>query len=208
MFASGSAVVQSVHARPAARASACVLNEVPNNAVSARPAIRTATAVQRGQPPATTNWELSAERANASRRELIAGGMGEDRQGAAGDRRLRPSGAARREESDRSASTGGSAIVVLNLDRARTACITARAPISVAEDEEPDPAPQILTSRRPVAPARAGCNAAGSAGEGRTDPAANPRIARPLTAISAAKAAASGRRHRQLNSDDPNQDPS
>jgi chemotaxis protein MotB len=74
MFDSGSAVVQS-HMRTLLREIGGVLREVPN-----RLTLEGHTDAQPfgagGQ--GYTNWELSADRANASRRELIVGGLPED----------------------------------------------------------------------------------------------------------------------------------
>jgi hypothetical protein len=76
MFDSGSAVVQTLHARPAARAIGEVLGEVPN-----RLTLEGHTDAQPfgGGDRGYSNWELSADRANASRRELMAGGLPDDR---------------------------------------------------------------------------------------------------------------------------------
>jgi chemotaxis protein MotB len=74
MFDSGSAVVQN-HMRVLLREIGSVLREVPN-----RLTLEGHTDAQPfgagGQ--GYTNWELSADRANASRRELIAGGLPEN----------------------------------------------------------------------------------------------------------------------------------
>ncbi len=75
MFSSGSAVVQP-YMRELLREIGAILTEVPNRLTL------------EGHTDATpfgsggqgyTNWELSADRANASRRELLAGGLGDDR---------------------------------------------------------------------------------------------------------------------------------
>ena len=75
MFASGSAVVQP-HMRELLRAIGSVLLEVPNRL--------TLEGHTDAQPFGAgdggySNWELSADRANASRRELVAGGLTEER---------------------------------------------------------------------------------------------------------------------------------
>jgi chemotaxis protein MotB len=75
MFASGSAVVQS-YMRDLLREIGGLLQEVPNKL--------TLEGHTDSQPfaagdAAYGNWELSADRANASRRELTAGGLGPDR---------------------------------------------------------------------------------------------------------------------------------
>lgn len=70
MFASGSAVVQG-YMQELLRSIGAVLNEVDNSvSLSGHTDSRPFT-TRRGY----SNWELSAERANASRRELIVGGM-------------------------------------------------------------------------------------------------------------------------------------
>ncbi len=75
MFASGSAAVQP-YMRELLREIGAILGEVPNRLTL------------EGHTDATpfgnagqgyTNWELSADRANASRRELLAGGLREER---------------------------------------------------------------------------------------------------------------------------------
>ena len=78
MFASGSAVVQN-YMRDLLRAVGKLLSEVPNRLTleghtDALPFGSGAPGSERGY----SNWELSADRANASRRELLAGGLPED----------------------------------------------------------------------------------------------------------------------------------
>jgi chemotaxis protein MotB len=75
MFASGSAVVQP-YMRELLQAIGAILTEVPN--------LLTLEGHTDAQPFAGgergySNWELSADRANASRRELLAGGLAENR---------------------------------------------------------------------------------------------------------------------------------
>jgi chemotaxis protein MotB len=73
MFASGSAALQP-YTRDVLREIAKVLNEVPNRiSISGHTDARPYSGGERGY----SNWELSADRANASRRELMAGGMEE-----------------------------------------------------------------------------------------------------------------------------------
>jgi chemotaxis protein MotB len=74
MFASGSSVV-APHMRELLQAIGSVLGEVPN-----RVAIEGHTDATPFPNSAAgyTNWELSADRANASRRELVAGGLDPD----------------------------------------------------------------------------------------------------------------------------------
>ena len=73
MFDSGGAEVKH-YMRDLLRAIGKVLNEVDNRVSLAG---HTDAALYSHGPGGYTNWELSAERANASRRELIAGGMHE-----------------------------------------------------------------------------------------------------------------------------------
>jgi len=73
MFASGSAALQP-YARDVLREIAKVLNDVPNRiSISGHTDARPYSGGERGY----SNWELSADRANSSRRELMAGGMEE-----------------------------------------------------------------------------------------------------------------------------------
>ena len=73
MFAIGSAVLQP-YTRDILREIAKVLNEVPNRvSISGHTDAHPYSGGQRGY----SNWELSADRANASRRELLGGGMEE-----------------------------------------------------------------------------------------------------------------------------------
>jgi chemotaxis protein MotB len=71
MFESGSAVVQG-HMRELLRTIGSVLAEVPNRITLEG---HTDAAAFGGQDRGYSNWELSADRANASRRELTAGGL-------------------------------------------------------------------------------------------------------------------------------------
>jgi chemotaxis protein MotB len=75
MFASGSAVVQP-YMRELLREIGMVLAEVPNRLTLEG---HTDAAPFAGGGLGYGNWELSADRANASRRELMSGGMPEDR---------------------------------------------------------------------------------------------------------------------------------
>jgi chemotaxis protein MotB len=73
MFAMGSAVPQP-YARDILREIAKVVNDVPNRiSISGHTDAHQYSNGERGY----SNWELSADRANASRRELMAGGMDE-----------------------------------------------------------------------------------------------------------------------------------
>ena len=75
MFSSGSAVVQP-YMRELLREIGVVLAEVPNRLTLEG---HTDAAPFAGGGLGYGNWELSADRANASRRELMAGGLPEDR---------------------------------------------------------------------------------------------------------------------------------
>jgi chemotaxis protein MotB len=83
MFASGSAVLQP-YMRELLREIGAVLGEVPNRLTLEG---HTDAAPFVGGALGYSNWELSADRANASRRELMAGGL-------PGDRMLRVQGLA------------------------------------------------------------------------------------------------------------------
>ena len=75
MFDSGSALVKP-YMRELLRAIGEVLGEVPNRLTLEG---HTDAAPFAGGDRGYSNWELSADRANASRRELMAGGLPEDR---------------------------------------------------------------------------------------------------------------------------------
>ncbi len=75
MFALGSAQVEP-HMRTILREIAPVLNQIPNRISLA--GHTDATPYVKGER-GYSNWELSADRANASRRELVAGGLQEDK---------------------------------------------------------------------------------------------------------------------------------
>ena len=75
MFDSGSAVVKP-YMRDLLRAIGSVLIEVPNRLTLEG---HTDAMPFPGGERGYSNWELSADRANASRRELVAGGLTEDR---------------------------------------------------------------------------------------------------------------------------------
>jgi chemotaxis protein MotB len=75
MFASGSAVVQP-YMRELLREIGSVLTEVPNRlTLEGHTDAQAFAGGERGY----SNWELSADRANASRRELLAGGLPDER---------------------------------------------------------------------------------------------------------------------------------
>ena len=75
MFDSGSAIVQP-YMREMLREFAVILDGVPNRlTIEGHTDARPYASGVRGY----SNWELSADRANASRRELVAGGLSEER---------------------------------------------------------------------------------------------------------------------------------
>ncbi|HMM77485.1 MAG TPA: flagellar motor protein MotB [Gammaproteobacteria bacterium] len=76
MFAVGSPVLQD-YTRVILRELVKVINQVPNRISISGHTDRTPYASSNGY----SNWELSADRANAARRELIAGGMPEEKIG-------------------------------------------------------------------------------------------------------------------------------
>ncbi|MEZ5727612.1 MAG: flagellar motor protein MotB [Burkholderiaceae bacterium] len=75
MFDSGGITVKS-YMRELLQEIGAVLNEVPNHVTLTG---HTDAMPYGGGQRGYSNWELSADRANASRRELIAGGMNEDK---------------------------------------------------------------------------------------------------------------------------------
>ncbi len=140
MFASGSAVVQP-YMRELLREIGSVLQEVPNRL--------TLEGHTDSQPfaaggAAYGNWELSADRANASRRELMAGGMAEDRilriQGLAASMPLDPKDPAAPQNRRIS-------IIVMNREAENRVYHT--------QPEEPTPEPSGLAASLPV-PSKAG----------------------------------------------------
>ncbi len=76
MFASGSPVLEH-YTRDILREIVKVIKEVPNHISISGHTDRTPFASGNGY----SNWELSADRANAARRELVAGGLSEDQLG-------------------------------------------------------------------------------------------------------------------------------
>ncbi len=75
MFDSGSAVLRE-DMRTILRSLAPIINELPNRiSLSGHTDAKPYAGGERGY----SNWELSADRANASRREIVAGGIADDR---------------------------------------------------------------------------------------------------------------------------------
>ncbi len=133
MFASGSAEVQP-YMRELLREIGQVLVQVPNHlTLEGHTDAQPFSAGERGY----SNWELSADRANASRRELVAGGLPDDRV-------LRIQGLASSTLFDARAPLGASnrriSIIVMNRD---------------AEDRLFRTAPELAQSLAPEEPAAA-----------------------------------------------------
>jgi chemotaxis protein MotB len=109
MFASGSPVVQP-YMRELLQAIGSILTEVPN--LLTLEGHTDANPFQGGER-GYSNWELSADRANASRRELMAGGLAENRV-------LRVQGLASSQPFDRADPTSPAnrriSIIVMNRD--------------------------------------------------------------------------------------------
>ncbi|MEP7283464.1 MAG: flagellar motor protein MotB, partial [Rubrivivax sp.] len=109
LFDSGRAFVPA-HLRDLLRAIGAVLAEVPNRITLEG---HTDAAPYGGQQRGYSNWELSADRANASRRELVAGGLPSGRllrvQGLADSRPLD-------RQDPRAAANRRISIVVMNRD--------------------------------------------------------------------------------------------
>jgi chemotaxis protein MotB len=121
MFPSGSAVVQP-YMRDLLREIGSVLGEVPNRLTLEG---HTDAVPFPGGERGYSNWELSADRANASRRELLLGGMPEDRM-------LRVQGLASSQPFDRQAPEAPSnrriSIIVMNREAEQRAMHTLQPP--------------------------------------------------------------------------------
>ncbi len=142
MFSSGSAVVQP-YMRELLREIGQVLSSVPNHlTLEGHTDAQPFSAGDRGY----SNWELSADRANASRRELVAGGLPDDRvlrvQGLASSTLFDP-------QEPLSASNRRISIIVMNRDAEdrlfRTAPEVAQAVVVDAP-----PAPPALSASSPA----------------------------------------------------------
>ncbi|MCU0969747.1 MAG: flagellar motor protein MotB [Rubrivivax sp.] len=133
MFASGSAEVQP-YMRELLREIGLVLGEVPNRLTleGHTDAVPFATG-DRGY----SNWELSADRANASRRELVAGGLPDDRT-------LRVQGLAASSPFDRNDPEAPSnrriSIIVMNREAEERFFRTVPDTVSAVEPTAPAPA--------------------------------------------------------------------
>jgi chemotaxis protein MotB len=142
MFESGSAVVQP-HMRELLRAIGSVLGEVPNRITLEG---HTDAAAFAGEQRGYSNWELSADRANASRRELTAGGLPTDHmlriQGLADSRPF--------DDKDPRAPTNRRiSIIVMNQDA--EARFFGRDPDAALGSEKPELPPQIKPDLAPLA---------------------------------------------------------
>ncbi|MFZ4550820.1 MAG: flagellar motor protein MotB [Aquabacterium sp.] len=129
MFASGSPVVEG-YMRDILRAIGSVLQEVPNRlTIEGHTDAKPFSGGERGY----SNWELSADRANASRRELIAGGL-------SGDKVLRVQGLAAsmlfEKEQPESPLNRRISIIVMNREAEDRFFDAARSAAIDAEDEE------------------------------------------------------------------------
>ena len=152
MFASGSAVVQP-YMRELLREMGAVLGGVPNRLTLEG---HTDAMPFAGGERGYSNWELSADRANSSRRELIAGGLPEDRT-------LRVQGLAASSPFDRNdphASTNRRiSIIVMNSEAEDRFFRTEPDSAQATEDAEPAAAPNIAPQ---MAPARDGATSVGT----------------------------------------------
>ncbi|WP_298013311.1 flagellar motor protein MotB [uncultured Aquabacterium sp.] len=134
MFDSGSSDVQG-YMRDILRAIGGVLDEVPNRlTIEGHTDAKPFSGGERGY----SNWELSADRANASRRELIAGGL-------SGAKVLRVQGLAAsmlyEKDSPESPLNRRISIIVMNREAEDRFFGAARAESVTAEDDEPPSAP-------------------------------------------------------------------
>ena len=142
MFASGSAVVQP-YMRELLREIGQVLAEVPNRLTLEG---HTDALPFAGGERGYSNWELSADRANASRRELLSGGLADERvlrvQGLASSQPL--------EGTDpRAASNRRISIIVMNRE-AEDRMFRTAPELAQALDEQASPLPGALVT--PVGP--------------------------------------------------------
>jgi chemotaxis protein MotB len=156
MFDSGSATVQP-HMRELLREIGSVLGEVPNRlTLEGHTDALPFSAGERGY----SNWELSADRANASRRELVAGGLPDDRT-------LRVQGLAASSPFDRNDPEAPAnrriSIIVMNREAEDRFFRTTPEPV--------EPAPSIVPSLAP----ELGSAVAPAAVSGSAEPAAAPR---------------------------------
>jgi chemotaxis protein MotB len=142
MFDSGSAVVKP-YMRDLLRAIGSVLGEVPNRLTLEG---HTDAAPFGGGDRGYSNWELSADRANASRRELMAGGLPEDRplrvQGLAASSLFEP-------KDPLAPANRRISLIVMNREAEDRFFRTAPDLVETVEDEQPASiAPQLVPPRR------------------------------------------------------------
>jgi chemotaxis protein MotB len=146
MFASGSAVVQP-YMRELLQQIGKVLTEVPNRLTLEG---HTDATPFPGGAAGYSNWELSSDRANASRRELVAGGLADDRV-------LRVQGLASSQPFDgadpRAPSNRRISIIVMNRDAEdrmfRTAPEVAEAVVEDVAPTLPPPIPPMVSRTEP-----------------------------------------------------------
>jgi chemotaxis protein MotB len=141
MFDSGSAVVKP-YMRDLLRAIGSVLGEVPNRLTLEG---HTDAAPFGGGDRGYSNWELSADRANASRRELMAGGLPEDRplrvQGLAASALFDP-------KDPLAAANRRISLIVMNREAEDRFFHTAPDVVEADGQGVPSIAPQLVPSRR------------------------------------------------------------
>jgi chemotaxis protein MotB len=146
MFASGSAVVQP-YMQELLREIGSVLGEVPNRLTLEG---HTDATPFPGGERGYSNWELSADRANASRRELVSGGLPEDRL-------LRVQGLAASQPFERQDPTAPSnrriSIIVMNREAEARALNTlpeqAAAPVAAIDPVLQQPMPRLVERVQP-----------------------------------------------------------
>ena len=140
MFAMGSAQVQP-YMRDLLREIGSVLGDVPNRLTLEG---HTDSAPYAGGDRGYSNWELSADRGNASRRELLAGGLPEDRV-------LRITGLASSKlynrDDGRDPQNRRISIIVMNRDAEDR--FFRQAPEVARALEDPSPAPSLVAPVRP-----------------------------------------------------------
>jgi len=144
MFASGSSVVQP-YMRELLREIGALLNEVPNRlTLEGHTDALPFAAGERGY----SNWELSSDRANASRRELLAGGLPDDRV-------LRVQGLASSQPFDaadpNAAANRRISIIVMNRDAEDRMFRTAPEPADAAAPTVVAPVAPVVSSPHPPA---------------------------------------------------------
>jgi chemotaxis protein MotB len=189
MFDSGSAALKD-YTRTILRELGKLMNDVPNKiSLSGHTDAKAYSSGERGY----SNWELSADRANASRRELIAGGIAENKM-----IRVIGQGAAvpLDKEDANSALNRRIAITVLNSDAERRILEDTINPVLEvpAEGTAPPALPGSIPAPAP-APARvpvptSGANPVHAPMPAPATPAATPAAAAAATAAAASAAAA------------------